>query len=280
MKEIEIQTHNLRFGALSSGNVSGTPVIALHGWLDNAASFIPIAEHLTEIQLIALDLPGHGKSEHRRGANAYHFVDYATDIIQVADALELDRFTLLGHSLGAGISALVAATVPSRVSKLAMIEGLIPLTNNPDKFLQQFRRHVEQVTPAPSEARVYATIEAAASARHQAGDIPLSGAKLIAERNLRAVDTGYTWRSDRRLSKASPLYLTETHVKHYLKSIECESMLIRSDQGILANWPSLRGRESYLKYLSVIDIKAGHHCHMEKPEEIAQLLHHFLTNGA
>jgi pimeloyl-ACP methyl ester carboxylesterase len=49
-------------------------VLALHGWLDNAASFIPLA--LPKLDLVALDLPGHGHSVHRHPSARYHFVDY------------------------------------------------------------------------------------------------------------------------------------------------------------------------------------------------------------
>ena len=42
----------------------GEPVLALHGWLDNAASFQPLAEPLGH-PLVALDFAGHGHSEHR-----------------------------------------------------------------------------------------------------------------------------------------------------------------------------------------------------------------------
>ncbi|KAG1587997.1 hypothetical protein G6F46_014705 [Rhizopus delemar] len=40
----------------------GPRVLALHGWLDNAASFVPLAPHLSSLQLVAIDLPGHGHS--------------------------------------------------------------------------------------------------------------------------------------------------------------------------------------------------------------------------
>ena len=96
LKEEFIETANLRLAALISDNREDPPVIALHGWLDNAASFTPLANFLSGIRLIAIDFPGHGKSEHRTGANAYHFVDYAADIILAADELGLGTVHFTG----------------------------------------------------------------------------------------------------------------------------------------------------------------------------------------
>ena len=53
-----------RLHALRGGRAGAPKVLALHGWLDNAASFVPLAAHLDDIELIALDLPGHGRSAH------------------------------------------------------------------------------------------------------------------------------------------------------------------------------------------------------------------------
>ena len=47
------------------GNEAGIPTLALHGWLDNAASFEPIAPLLEQCHLVAVDLPGHGLSDHK-----------------------------------------------------------------------------------------------------------------------------------------------------------------------------------------------------------------------
>ena len=46
------------------GEAQGPKVLALHGWLDNAASFIPLAGQLPHLDLVMLDLPGHGRSAH------------------------------------------------------------------------------------------------------------------------------------------------------------------------------------------------------------------------
>jgi pimeloyl-ACP methyl ester carboxylesterase len=68
--------------------------------------------------VIALDLPGHGHSDHLAAGASYHYLDYVQRRARNADALQLDRYTLLGHSLGAGIAALVAAAAPQRIERL------------------------------------------------------------------------------------------------------------------------------------------------------------------
>ncbi len=277
LKEEFIDTANLRLAALISDNREDPPVIALHGWLDNAASFTPLAKILSDIQLIAIDFPGHGKSEHRTGANAYHFVDYAADIILAADALGLEKFTLLGHSLGAGVASMIAATVPERIKRLAMIEGLIPVTAPPENISDQLRRHITGTSKSASAPRIYATIEEAAVARRQAGDLSNSAASLIVTRNIVETPEGYIWRTDRRLTMPSPVYLTEDHVRAYLGKVKCESLLIRSSKGIFKQLPHFAGRESFLPTARIIDIEGGHHCHMDNPENVAKHLSPFLN---
>ncbi|RZA29030.1 MAG: alpha/beta hydrolase, partial [Lysobacteraceae bacterium] len=53
-----------RLAGLRAGSQGRQKVLALHGWLDNAASFLPLATQLPELDLVMLDLPGHGRSAH------------------------------------------------------------------------------------------------------------------------------------------------------------------------------------------------------------------------
>ncbi|MDQ6647717.1 MAG: alpha/beta hydrolase, partial [Pseudomonadota bacterium] len=110
------------------GDEALPPLLALHGWLDNAASFARVAPLLAERHhVIALDLSGHGHSDHLPAGASYHYLDYVRDVLAVVETLQLHRFTLLGHSLGAGVSSLVAAAMPERIERLFLIEGLGPL---------------------------------------------------------------------------------------------------------------------------------------------------------
>ena len=45
LREIEIPLSHLSVRGLEGGPADGPPIVALHGWLDNAASFIPMASH-------------------------------------------------------------------------------------------------------------------------------------------------------------------------------------------------------------------------------------------
>ena len=66
---LEWHVNGLKLAGLSWGEPSGRPLLALHGWLDNAASFSQLAPLLTDFYVVAVDLTGHGQSA-RRSADA------------------------------------------------------------------------------------------------------------------------------------------------------------------------------------------------------------------
>lgn len=109
---------------LRSPGTGGQRVLALHGWLDNAASFVPLAAQLPGLELVAIDLPGHGHSAHLPPGTQYNTPGAICHVLDVADALGWDRFVLLGHSMGAGIASLAATAAPERVERLIAIEAL------------------------------------------------------------------------------------------------------------------------------------------------------------
>ena len=127
---------------LRAGTPGATPVLALHGWLDNAASFIPLAPHFDALDLRAVDLPGHGASDHLAQGADYSFAGAVHSVLDIADALGWARFALLGHSMGAGIASLVAAACPERVTRLVAIEALGALADTPENTVDRLRQAV------------------------------------------------------------------------------------------------------------------------------------------
>ncbi|MFP2768218.1 alpha/beta fold hydrolase [Oceanisphaera sp. KMM 10153] len=123
----QFEVHGRRLAVMEWGDPQGVPVVALHGWLDNAASFTLLARHLPHVRLIALDLAGHGLSDHRAAGQPYYIWDNVADVQALVDELALEQVVLLGHSLGAGVATLFAGAFPDRVSRMLLIDGLVPL---------------------------------------------------------------------------------------------------------------------------------------------------------
>ncbi|HJU06871.1 MAG TPA: alpha/beta fold hydrolase, partial [Rhodanobacteraceae bacterium] len=225
---------NLPFGKLAAlewGEPDASPLLALHGWLDNAASFSAIAPLLAKnFRTIALDLPGHGRSAHLpNGVTRYHAIDYADHVLNAADTLQLERFDLLGHSLGAGVASLVAAAAPARVRKLALIEGLGPLADDGSNTLQRWRDSQAQRSVTRRAPRVFASIDEALAARVAVGDLQPNEARALVERGLRQIENGYVWSSDPRLRLPTPLRIEEMQLRRLLAGIEAPTLLLLAD---------------------------------------------------
>lgn len=273
-EELHLELPGGKLAALAWGPPDGQPVLALHGWLDNAHSFLPLAGHLSGLRVVALDLPGHGLSEHRPPGAAYHFVDWVVDAVGAADALGWERFALLGHSMGAGVASLVAGTVPARVSHLALIEGLGPLSVPPEEAPARLAQSiVRSRRRSRRPARLHPDREAAAERLRAASPgLAEEAARLLVERGTKEVAGGVLWRADPRLRALSPMRMTEEHVHAFLRAVRCPTLLLRAREGYAFDQKLLLGRLECLRAPEVHELSGGHHVHMEDPAAVAALL--------
>ena len=267
-----------RIAGLRFGKHGATPVLALHGWLDNAASFVPLARHLDGLDLVAVDLPGHGRSAHLAVGADYSFYGSVNVVLDIADALGWDRFALLGHSMGAGIASLVAAASPRRVARFVAIEALGALAEAPERTAIRMREAVAAARALPQKSlRVFPVLEPAIRARMQANALSEPVARLLVERGTREADGGFVWSSDPRLTLPSFTRLTEAQVLDLVAGIECPVRLIHGDpaQPYLPD-PVRRAHAAALRDGELIVIPGGHHLHMEQPGEVAAAIGDFL----
>jgi pimeloyl-ACP methyl ester carboxylesterase len=268
-----------RIAALRAGEEGALPVLALHGWLDNAASFVPLARHLEGLDLVAIDLPGHGRSAHLAAGADYSFYGSVNAVLDVADALGWERFALLGHSMGAGIGSLIAASSPRRVIRFLAIEALGALAEAPGRTATRMREAVAAARALPGKSlRTFPSLEPAIRARMQANALSEPVARLLVERGTRDVEGGYVWSSDPRLTLPSFTRLTEAQVADLIAGIECPVRLIHADpaQPYLPE-PVRRAHAAALRDGELIVIPGGHHLHMEQPGEVAAAIGDFFA---
>lgn len=278
--ELEIALPATTLAARAWGDAGAPPLLALHGWLDNAASFDALAPHLAaRFRVIALDLPGHGRSAHLPAGAHYHFVDYLDAALGAADALGLDRFRLLGHSLGAGVASLLAAAVPERIERLALIEGLGPIADDPTHTLARFRDAVARRRGAEDKrTRVFASVEEAVQARVRAGGLDAAQARPIVARGVKAVAGGHTWSSDPRLTLPTPLRHEEMQLRRVLAGIAAPTLLLLAEPATpYLPTATMDARAACVADIRVQRMSGGHHLHLEHPRAVAEALLPFLA---
>ena len=276
MKALSLPTQRGVIQALQFGNPNGKPVLALHGWLDNAASFIPMAPYLAEHNLVAIDMLGHGGSTHIPAGFDYAFVDWLHDILDVLDALQWPKAHLLGHSLGGALASVLAAGAPERVASLALIEALGPPPWPGDHAAERLAKAIAGRRKPLSAPRLIPDIETAVRARLQATEKSEAAARLLVERNLQAVEGGYRWRSDPRLMWPSHMRAEEASVRNWLKAIVCPVLLVAADPAPVYFQPEIRNeRFACLRNGSLQIIEGSHHVHMDKPAEVAAFIRQF-----
>lgn len=277
-EQLSIDLPNLNLKALAWGPEDGYPILALHGWLDNAASFVPIAPYLNDFRLIALDLPGHGHSDHRPAGAYFHFYDYAPDVMAVIDHLGWKTCALLGHSMGGGISSTLAGIFPERIRALGLIDALGPLAISEQQLPELMRKSIEEYsTRMNKKLTVYPDKETAVLARLTASKMNSESAKLIVHRGLKSHEDGFVWRTDPRLLIKPLIMLSETQIAEFLKKITCKTCLLRPSPGWPIDEKIFTSRIGYLQDIEVHRIDGDHHVHMDKPEEIGKLLKEFYT---
>lgn len=277
---LTLQGTSGKIAALSYGNADNPPILSLHGWLDNAASFEPLSDFLTDYHLIALEFAGHGLSDHRPPGTKYHLIDYVADVAHAVMSLEIDKFYLAGHSLGAGVAILYAAAYPDVVDKLILIDGVGPLTEPSEKAIDRARQSIDSglihAKESRSNSKIYATWQHLVAARMKASPISSHSAELLVRRSAREYSGVIKLRSDRRLRYPSPLYLTEETVTHFIEAVECPTLALLAEDGLVIRRNQTKDRLSAFKNLQILECKGHHHAHMDEPEQIAKAIDKFL----
>ncbi|PNS08641.1 alpha/beta fold hydrolase [Solilutibacter silvestris] len=263
----------------SSSSANAPRVLALHGWLDNAASFVPMARHLDGIELVAIDLPGHGHSVHLPPGAIYTFEMAVHHVLDVADALGWERFNLLGHSMGAGIASLVAASCPQRVERLVCIEALGGLADSAENTAVRMRESVAAMRALDAKSlRVFPQLDVAIQARMRANAMSEPVARLIVERGVRAVDGGWQWSSDPRLMVPTWIRPVDAQVVAVCGGIESPTRVVFADPAQPYLPDDVRRR--YVDAVpngELLVLPGTHHLHMETPQPVAEWVGSFLS---
>ena len=111
----DLDLHYLEWGAADA-----PPIVCVHGYTGSADAFNALARHLQDrFHIFALDVRGHGESAWSP-SGAYRYEDQASDLGGFVGGLGLDKFVLIGTSMGGIIAMTHVAECPDRLSGLVI----------------------------------------------------------------------------------------------------------------------------------------------------------------
>jgi pimeloyl-ACP methyl ester carboxylesterase len=126
-RDLYVDAGGLRFRVREWGPPQGRPLVFLHGAYVSSLTYEVLLRRLAEVsgrRVVGLDQRGHGETSF---ADDYSWGGWVGDVDAVAVELELGRFDLVGHSMGAHHAALFAGTRPERVTSLVLLDGGFPM---------------------------------------------------------------------------------------------------------------------------------------------------------
>ncbi|WP_326573959.1 alpha/beta hydrolase [Streptomyces sp. NBC_00487] len=258
MPKLEVDGAALTYDDEGPREGDGVPLVFVHGWTANRHRWDHQVAHFAEKRrVIRLDLRGHGESS---GAGVRTIEDLATDVLALLDHLEIERFVLVGHSMGGMISQTITLAHPERVERLVLVNSIGRMTYSRGRGLLM-----------------------AASAR-----VPF---KLFVAANIqRAFAPGYPREEIReyiRASSATPREVVMTlygamrafDVLDRLGEIGTPTLLVHGYHDIqLPVSQMLRMAKAY-QDAEVRILDAGHELPVEKPAELTATLDRFLTGA-
>ena len=247
-REVEVDGTPVHYRVWGGAGLPG--LVLVHGGAAHSGWWDHVAPQLRSHRVVALDLSGHGDSGRR---TAYDMATWAREVVAVAEAEELDRPVVLGHSMGGWVSLVVGVEHPAAVAGVAVIDS--PLVRRPPEDEQlRDRRRPHRTYPTAEEALArFRTVPA------QDVVLPYVG-EHVARSSLRRVDGGWTWKFDPRLWGRPPL-LTEL-----LPRLTGSVALFRCEKGLVD--PRMAAEMAALVPggLPVVDLPdAGHHPMLDRP---------------
>jgi pimeloyl-ACP methyl ester carboxylesterase len=286
MNSRKIKINGLNHQFYFWGNPKKPKLFLFHGWLDTAANFHFLCEHLQDhFYCIAPDFRGYGKSEHGSNPLGYFFYEYITDVHAIFQKFSpREPVKVLGHSLGGAIIGFYAGAFPERVSHFINVEGFAFRANPPERGPEKLRHWIENLHVKPFG--VYLDLEHFAKRLTKTNPrLPLERAKFFARYLTHRVQGGVMMSADPLHKQADPSIFTKPMIYAYWDQIKAKCLLVSAELTNMNEWVRVKNFEKEMKERfqhfpkgskNFVIPQCGHMVHHEKPEELAKIVLDFL----
>lgn len=258
----------LRLWVEEHGKGGPAPVVLLHGFTGSSATWAPLVPAFAgHARTVALDLPGHGRSDAPREPAAYAWEACLDQLRRALDALGIGQADVVGYSLGGRLALGLAVADPPRVRRLVLV-GSGPGLRDPGERAERRARD------AALAARIEAEGVPAFAAWWEAQPL-FAGQPEALRQRLRAIRLGHPAHglahSLRGLGTGS---MPALHAR--LAQVRARTLLVAGD-GDLKFRAVMDAMRDAMPEARRVDVPgAGHACHLERPEVFTAAARAFL----
>ena len=246
VNSMEIEIKNTKIHYVDYGKQDGNALIFLHGWGQNIEMMKPLADpFVKEKRLIILDFPGFGKSEEPK--EVWTIEDFADMVHELLTKLNVEHFTLLGHSFGGKVTLMYASKY--QVDKIVL-------------FASPYRKEISKTSVKTKILKGLKKVPG------------INNLEEFAKKHIGSTDYKNASPMMRKiLVEHVNLDLTET-----VKKISCPALLIWGTMDEAVALEDAYKLESLMKDAAVIELEGGtHYAYLEFRGRVISILRSFLS---
>lgn len=276
-QRVVLHGHELSY--VDSG--TGSVVLFIHGILGSQRQWNRLLDRMDDTQrVIVPDLFGHGESE--KPVGDYSLGSHAATLRDLLDHLDIDRVTLVGHSLGGGIAMQFHYLFPERVERLVLIASgglgreVSPLLRSATLPL------AEQVLRVAASGPVLSQLTALGEGLSKVGWKPGSDIRAI-WRGFTALEDGDSRRAFLATTRSVIDLGGQTITAHgrLEEAIEVPTLVVwGSRDRMIPAWHALSAQRSLPHCRVELFEGSGHFPHLQEPERFAELLREFIVDDS
>jgi acyl transferase domain-containing protein/acyl-CoA synthetase (AMP-forming)/AMP-acid ligase II/pimeloyl-ACP methyl ester carboxylesterase/acyl carrier protein len=276
MTEEFINVRGLNLCVCRWGNPKNPLIVLVHGILDQGLAWEKVAQYAAKqgYYIIAPDLRGHGKSDHVADGCSYNVLDFVADLDFLTSKITDKPFTLVGHSLGSIIAGIFANMRPNKVSKLVLVEPVLPVENNTHQDLNNIASQLNYLVSPPS-LPIFPDVETVAKRLQKATpDLTFDFALKLAKRTTHGVNNGVTFSYAPLLSTRGGIVnsIPRHQYLFLLSQINIPLTIIYGDRSNFNRQEDLEAQKLAMPEGDKFIIEGGHNLHLEKPLNLAEII--------
>ena len=268
---IELRGLRFHYRDWTSQQVSAPDLVLLHGYAGHCRSWDAFANVMSkQYRVLALDQRGHGETEWAP-ADQYGTMEMVADLDAFVSALRLERFVLLGLSMGGMVAIAYAGARPVQLARLVIVDIAPEIAAEGIQNIQQ----------SVARSDVFDTVEDAFRRARADNPVPPEGHHYDRVRaSLMRTDEGkWTYRYDRALRDpgSQRLRLTVEEGWDAVASFNVPTLLIRGEHSPLLSRDVADKFVSIAKNSQLVEVPgSGHPVPLDKPEGFLDAVQTFL----